>query len=267
MVQVAPSILNSSVTLTKSKKPKLLSTRVIVARCLLMAFSGGLASGLGWLLACWYPHPQPATPWLIQLSDVVVNRAGAKSVSVTPNLVASLTEIQEQQVRAEIAQLEQQLQLLRDRMAQLESQLQLRVNNAPLEQRLVALRQQLQGNSAAKLSQKAAKARKSLKITLPSDVLFVDASPNLAAEAHFVLDSIIDDLQGADGGTIQIGVTANLSQDAVVNQELSLQRAKAMQIYLRDRVHTNYRWVLVGYGQGLSQSALSPQVEIKAQFR
>lgn len=267
MVQVAPSILNSPVTLTKSKKPKLLSTKVILARCLLMVFSGGLASGLGWLLACWYPHPQPTTPWLIQLSNLMVNNVAVRGVSVTPNLVASLTEIQQQQFRAEIAQLEQQLQLLRDRMAQLESQLQLGVSNAPLEQRLVALRQQLQGNSAAQLSQKAAKSRKSLKITLPSDVLFVDASPNLAAEAHFVLDSIIEDLQGADGGTIQIGVTANLSQDSLVNRELSLQRAKAVQIYLRDRTNSNYRWVLVGYGQGLSQTAVSPQVEIKAQFR
>lgn len=92
-----------------------------------------------------------------------------------------------------------------------------------------------------------------LKITLPSDVLFADGQTQLSEATQAILDSVVRDLQNYPGATIYVsGHTDNQVEDTTRNK-VSFQQAKAVQSYLSERLGERYRWVTVGYGSVRSQ--------------
>lgn len=103
--------------------------------------------------------------------------------------------------------------------------------------------------------QAAVPASDTLKITLPSDVLFVNGQTQLNQATRPILDSIIRDLQNYPGATIHISGHTDNQIEAATRNAVSFQQAKAVQSYLAERLGDQYRWVTVGYGSVRSQAA------------
>ncbi|MGP1384115.1 MAG: OmpA family protein [Thainema sp.] len=95
-------------------------------------------------------------------------------------------------------------------------------------------------------------ASDTLKITLPSDVLFANET-QLNQATRPILDSIIRDLQNYPGATIHVSGHTDNQIEAATRKTVSFQQAKAVQSYLAERLGDQYRWVTVGYGSLRSQ--------------
>ena len=102
--------------------------------------------------------------------------------------------------------------------------------------------------------QAAVPASDTLKITLPSDVLFANGQTQLNQANRLILDSIIRDLQNYPGATIHISGHTDNQIEAATRNAVSFQQAKAVQSYLAERLGDQHRWVTVGYGSLRSQA-------------
>lgn len=89
-----------------------------------------------------------------------------------------------------------------------------------------------------------------LKVTLPSDYLFVNDDSTLKSEASAILDEfVVTDLKQHEGETVYIAAYTHQGNDPQFNRELSFQRAKAIEQYLAKSLEGDYRWIVTGYGQ------------------
>lgn len=89
-----------------------------------------------------------------------------------------------------------------------------------------------------------------LKVTLPSDSLFVDDDSTLTSEASAILNEfVVTDLKQYEGGTVYIAAYTHREDDPQFSRELSFRRAKAIEQYLAQTLQGNYRWIVTGYGQ------------------
>lgn len=97
-------------------------------------------------------------------------------------------------------------------------------------------------------------ASDTLKITLPSDVLFANGQTQLSQATQTILDSVVRDLQNYPGTTIHVSGHTDNQIEAATRNTVAFQQAKAVQSYLSERLGEQYRWVTVGYGSVRSQA-------------
>jgi outer membrane protein OmpA-like peptidoglycan-associated protein len=185
-------------------------------------------------------------------------------VPASTNTALQLTPVQKQQAQTELAQLQGQLKTLSDGVAALESQVGISGSDEAIEARLQAIAMELEGvappsansqsvenstaNNAVAVSESISQTDK-LKVTLPSDLLFDRSNSILRSEAGLILDKIVADLRGYPSSTIRIGAYTDINGEAEDNRELSFRRAKAVEQYLARTLGTQYRWLVIGYGE------------------
>lgn len=87
-----------------------------------------------------------------------------------------------------------------------------------------------------------------LKITLPSDVLFSNEPTLLNESARSILNSVVRDLQSYPGATIHVSGHTDNQIDAETRKTISFQQAKAVQSYLASQSGEQHRWITIGYG-------------------
>lgn len=201
------------------------------------------------------------------------NPAALPSPAPNASPTSALTPEQRQQLQTEIDQLQAELATLRDRAATLENQIDANDSNDPnsaaaIEARIQALSQQLSGSSAppsssaipsdtnqapvepaSELAANPLEPVRVIKVTLPSDRLFVGKQSSLNPGAAPLLNSIITDLQSYEGATVRIGAHTDETGEAQENRELSYQQAQAVQQYLANAAKDQFRWVIAGYGE------------------
>lgn len=251
-----------------SRHPWLL---IIIFRLLLLGVGGGVALILGIVLAIFYPNPNPERPLMLKLLEPSEHKTPAAypspSSTVVPastNTALQLTPVQKQQAQTELAQLQGQLKTLSDGVAALESQVGISGSDEAIEARLQAIAMELEGvspasansqsvensaaNPAVAVSESISQTDK-LKVTLPSDLLFDRSNSILRSEAGLILDKIVADLRGYPSSTIRIGAYTDTNGEAEDNRELSFRRAKAVEQYLARTLGTQYRWLVIGYGE------------------
>lgn len=282
---------NSSTTPSPKRNWSLL---VFLFRLLLLLVGGGFAWLLGVLVATFYPAANPEMPFFekaLRRSGDWVDRvkqlpqpSPQPSISpqsntdpATPNPVTNvsplptLTPEQQQQIKAEVAQLQASAQGLGDRLTALETQLGTNRATEPLENRLAILTQQLESASSP-ASPNAAPAFPSptnppaiapvtnainppstnpgdrLTVTLPTDLLFKNSQVSLSQETRRLLDAIATDLRSYPGASVQVAAHTDDAGKPEVVPDLSFQRAQIVQQYLANTLGNDYHWVVVGYG-------------------
>lgn len=183
---------------------------------------------------------------------------------VTPS--PALSDADRQQIQAEIAQLQNELQQLNNRAAALEGRVGAEDAAAPLEQRLQALQRQLDPNAAPLINtlpptespapSLVAPATTTLAngdqlmVTLPSDALFAEDPTILRPETTEILNSIVSDLRQYPGATIQVVGHTDSQGSSGSDRTRSFEQATAVKQYLEGQLGEEYRWVVVGYGNG-----------------
>ncbi len=269
MTQSANSAAKTSPDKSTGRRPWLL---VLIFRLLLLGVGGGLALVLGIILANFYPNPNPEKPLLLKMLERLDKKMPAVSQKNSPTLVAStttspplqLTPVQRQQAQAQLTQLQGQMKQLGEGVANLETQLGSSRPNDVLESRLQAISLQLQGVAAPDPGDSSVEGEPTnqppassesllqgdkLKVTLPSDILFEESNSILRPEAGLILDKIIADLRDYPSSTIRIAAHTDTAREDEENRELSFRRAKSIEQYLARALGTQYRWLVVGYGE------------------
>lgn len=252
---------------------------VFIFRLLLLGVGSSIAWLLGVAIAQFFPAPNPETPLFedfLRRSGALVNSTrrlpqtlqgerilqpvfSPTTVPARPNTTVQLTVEQQQQLQAELVQLQAQVSTLRDRTTALETQLGTSSTAEPLETRLQTLSQQLnpapsgttptgQITPIAGTPGNSVPQARSLAVTLPSDVLFGQSQSQLLPQNQAILDSVITELRSYQRAVIQVAGHTDNSGNAEANRELSFQRAEAVQRYLEGALGGNYHWVAVGYG-------------------
>ncbi|HEY9750141.1 MAG TPA: OmpA family protein [Allocoleopsis sp.] len=264
---------------------------VFLFRLLLLLVGGGFAWLLGVIVAVFYPASNPEVPlfekalrrseaWVDGIKQLprpseqprVSPQSDAAPISPTPAAAVSplptLTPAQQQQIAAEVAQLQASAQNLGDRLTALETQLGTNRATEPLENRLATLTQQLAAASGT-ASPSAAPATPAppaiapvtnaitipgtdpgdrLAVTLPTDLLFKSGQVGLSPETRNLLDTIVADLRNYPGASVQVAGHTDDAGKSESGPELSFQQAQIVQQYLASTLGKDYRWVVVGYG-------------------
>lgn len=246
---------------------------VLIFRLLLLAVGGGVALILGIVCANFFPNLNPEKPLLLKMLDRLDKSASIPSDTSMPMAVSApttptrqLTPVQRQQLTAQLTQLQTQMKTINDSVTTLETQLGTNRTDEPLEARMQSISFQLQGLSPSganatsvgtnSTNQAAAIADSDflfsadkLKVTLPSDVLFEGNNSILRPEAGLLLDKIVTDLRDYPSSTIGIAAHTDTTGELEDNRVLSFRRAKAVEQYLSRALGTEYRWLVVGYGE------------------
>jgi outer membrane protein OmpA-like peptidoglycan-associated protein len=188
------------------------------------------------------------------------SEAAAPVVEATPQATVQATplvldETVQQQVEADLDQLEADLQVLRDRASQIETQLGILPSQEPLAVRLRSLRQRLDPEAemaaiAPSPITVATGENRALRITLPSDLLFAADGESLRPSARAILDSVATDLQAYPDATIRV---AGYPGDAAAappaeQRQQSFAQAQAIAQQLATRLGAGYTWLSLGYG-------------------
>lgn len=245
---------------SNNRQPWLL---VLIFRLLLLGVGGGLALISGIVYANFYPNPQPKQPLLLKVLDRLSSKQPIPPANASPtapenNPQSQLTPEQKQQAQAQLNKLQGKIKQLSSEIAILETQLGNNASNQGLESRLQAIALHIQGispndaqlveNSNGTQSSKASLVQSgSLKVTLPSDILF-DENNSLRPESNLILDKIIADLRDYPASTIRITAHTDDIGETEDNRELSFRRAKAVEQYLAETLGDKYNWLTVGDG-------------------
>ncbi|WP_448563380.1 OmpA family protein [Trichothermofontia sp.] len=171
---------------------------------------------------------------------------------------SELTDAQQQQLQADLSQLQIELDNLTLRTALLEAQLDGQHPSLPLEQRLQRLAQSSTGSQppgGLAASWRALTNPAPFTITLPSDALFTPGERALRSESLSILANISADLRRYPRATVQIAVHTDDLGTSEQNRDLSLQQAQTIADYLGTVLGDQYRWVLLGYGEALPLTA------------
>lgn len=210
------------------------------------------------------PSPQTPDP----SSSSPGSAPPSQTVASNPNPPRSLTAAEQQQVKQTLTRLATDLQDLSDRTTALETQLGQTASNSPVESRLQSLNQQLSSQTDSTTAGNAANPAAdpslnpsswtvdsspntgpTLKVTLPSDLLFEDNQEQLKAEASRILDRIIPDLAKYPSATILIGCHTDNQSEFDISRELTFQQAIAIERRLAQTLGQTHHLVPVGYGQ------------------
>lgn len=227
---------------------------VLIFRLFLLGLGAGLAVCLGFLAAIFYPQKSPSKPLGVKLWENLQQIQQGSSPSnnsnqteAKDNTKSSLSNQDPKLLQAKIEQLEQQIKELEYSAQQLGTA----IDTQSIKLSLQAFEQQLQNtlyqsNSVVTRANASLQAEQ-LKVTLPSDILFVEQSSTLSNNSGNILSSIVTDLLPYRGDTIIVAAHADAPQQQQNNQ-LSFQQAKAVEYYLLNALGDNYRWLVVGYG-------------------
>lgn len=268
MIQSARSADKTTSASLRSQRPWFL---IFIFRVLLLGVGGGLALIAGIVLATFYPRTNPEKPLFLKMATPFEGRTPVVSPHTTPTSIPEptgsslqLTPVQRQQVQAQLTKLQGQLRALSEGVATLEAQLGNSRPNESLEARLQAIALQLEGiqpppeeatsngnNPNATIMAAPSDSfgsTQTLKVTLPSDVLFEGNNSLLRPEAGLILDKIIADLRNYPSSTIRIASHTDSLGEPENNRELSFRRAKAVEQYFARALGDDYRWLVVGYG-------------------
>ncbi|MEO1400062.1 MAG: OmpA family protein [Cyanobacteria bacterium J06635_1] len=194
-----------------------------------------------------------------------------------------LNNLEKQIAQEELTALKQELATLKRRLSDLETTLGRAQSTADFESRLQALETSIKENPeegtpsavtsvqpAPSTNPEAPQANapridplfqvSDLKITLPSDALFIPGEARLLDTAPTILDRILADLSPYSGATFLIGAHTDDRSENEVSRDLSLQQANTLQAYLSDQLSPglasdqasenspSFRWVTLGYG-------------------
>lgn len=85
-------------------------------------------------------------------------------------------------------------------------------------------------------------------IILPSDSLFADSKSRLRAEGVLILNEVAEELAPYSTAQVMIAVHTDNVGEAIDDQQLSLMRARTIQLYLQQKLKSDRRWLIVGYG-------------------
>ncbi len=260
-------------------------------RLLLLLVGGGFAWLGGVVAATFYPAPNPEPPlferalrqssaWVIQIKRLpqswtrprVSPQADTTTVDPSPTVAVSplppLTTAQQQQIEAEVTQLQTTVQSVSDRLSALETQLGTNRAVEPLENRLAILTQQLATASgtappspapiptatpaiapvANAINSPVAYPADRLTVTLPTDLLFRAGQVGFSPETRNLLDSIVGDLRNYPGASVQVAAHTDDAGQPEAIPELAFQRAQMVQQYLASTLGNDYHWVVIGYG-------------------
>ena len=244
---------------SNNRQPWLL---VLIFRLLLLGVGGGLALISGIVYANFHPNPSPEQPLLLKIFDRLSSKQSIPPANATAtptnNPKSQLTPAQKQQAQAQLNKWQGQIKQLGGEIATLETQLGNNVSNQALETRLQAIAFQIQGiapansiessNSTQSPTTTAVAPSGSLKVTLPSDLLFEANDNALRQESNLILDKIIADLRDHPASTIRITAHTDDTGETEDNRELSFRRAKAVEQYLAEALGDKYKWLTVGDG-------------------
>jgi outer membrane protein OmpA-like peptidoglycan-associated protein len=266
-------------------------------RLLLLLVGGGFAWLGGVVVATFYPAPNPEMPlfekalrrsndWVIQMKRLpqpwtqpqVSLQADTTTVEPSPTVAVSplpsLTTAQQQQIEAEVTQLQATVQTVGDRLSALETQLGTNRAAEPVENRLAILTQQLATASGTAPPSAAPTPAPSpaiapvtnalnntgttsipgtypgdrVTVTLPTDLLFKNGQATLGPETRSLLDSIAADLRNYPGASVQVAAHTDDAGKPEAIPEASFQRAQMVQQYLASTLGNAYHWVVIGYG-------------------
>ena len=228
---------------------------VLIFRLFLLGLGASFAIFLGFLGAIFYPRQNPEQPFIVKLwlklppsIRSVGNSGNASPVDGAENPSSSLTEQQKQQLQVQMEQLEAQLQQLEDQAQGLGTTLEETPQGQSIKSRLEALGKQFELPLGENPDSASSTPGENLKVTLPSDILFADDSSTLSKTSNSILNSIVTDLKSHQGQTIVIGAHTDIHPQKDINDQLSFQRAKAIENYLANALGENYRLLAVGYG-------------------
>lgn len=246
------SIDSQAKNTTSKSPPQPFWLWVFIFRLFLLGLGASFAIFLGFLGAIFYPQQNPEQPFIVKLwlklppsIRSVGNPDKGNPVDGAESPRSSLTEQQKQQLQVQMEQLEAQLQQLEDQAQGLGTPLEETPQGQSIKSRLEALGKQFElplGENSASAS------GENIKVTLPSDILFADDSSTLSKTSNSILNSIVTDLKSHQGQTIVIGAHTDIPPQKDINDQLSFQRAKAIENYLSNALGENYRLLAVGYG-------------------
>ena len=211
-------------------------------------------------------QPSPAAETRLEAVPIPVEPA--------PPLVEpppALSDGERQIAQEEIAALEQELQPIKRRLLDLEARLGQAQSTADVESRIAALERRLtaetaeseettsepstpepdpEANAAATAADQTSPLLEvaELRITLPSDALFVPGEARLLNSAPELLQSIFSDIARHPGATVLVGAHTDDRSDPRQSRTLSFQQAVALKAYLTGSLD-GHRWVALGYGQ------------------
>ncbi|MGA9380202.1 MAG: OmpA family protein [Phormidium sp.] len=220
---------------------------VFLFRFLLLVVGGGFAALLGVALASVYPATTPEKPLIAKAPELIPGmdsdrNSNNPNVAFQPDPKAQLTKAQRKQLETELQRWERQLKTTG--------------NNAKLEARIKAIRQQLRVNlaklptaSQLALSTQPLINPDTLSGKIPADVLFEDNQTFLLTEGKPVLDKLIDELQNYPGATVVIGVHTDSVGEPSNNRMLSFRQGEAIAKYLSSTLDKSYTKIPVGYGE------------------
>lgn len=273
------TVIKSAPTVTRTYRRESINRRpwlvILLYQLLLLGIGGSLAWLLGMILVNFYPNRNPEVPLVVKVLEGLKTRTptdASPSPSASPasssaadvakgGVQGGLGQTQRQQLQTQLQQLQAQMKLVRDRTSSIEMALGKSRDKEPVETRLQAISEQLQAPPATPQSQVNANANQvsasspplfqgeSLKVTLPSDVLFKDNYSVMRPQAGLILDKVIADLDKYQKATIRIAVHTDDAGDVQDNRELSFQRARAIDQYISRTLSKQHHSILVGYGE------------------
>lgn len=208
----------------------------------------------------WRPSPPPQT----RIEPIPIPTQPVEPLIPTP---AALNEREQQIAQEEIAALQQEFETIQNRLSDLESRLGQAQSTADVESRLanledrLGLRQPVPASTAPEPTADSPQPMDQsdevshpllevteLKITLPSDALFVLGEARLLTTAPELLDSLFPDLSQHPNATILISSHTDDRLELPQSVTLTFQQANALRAYLTGHL-PDHRWVAIGYGQ------------------
>ncbi|MEM7795401.1 MAG: OmpA family protein [Cyanobacteria bacterium P01_C01_bin.118] len=206
----------------------------------------------------WQPTPPPET----RIEPIPIPTQPVDPLTPPP---AALNNRERQIAEEELAALQQEFETIRQRLFDLESTLGQAQSTESVEARLAHLERRLIPDQSPILAappeslpeptatetlqdQNPLLETAELKITLPSDALFVPGEARLLSTAPDLLNSIFDDLRQHPDATILIGSHTDNHLEPSQSQKLAFQQANALRAYLAGNL-PDHRWITIGYGQ------------------
>ncbi|MFW6359343.1 MAG: hypothetical protein ACOC0N_09065, partial [Chroococcales cyanobacterium] len=200
MIETADSLIPVSSHPPKEVKSSWL--QVFFFRLFLLGIGGTLAAFIGFFLAFIYPNTNVSQPFVVTLWKSLQREPENLSTEENASLLSELTPQTQQQLQTDVQRLQQQYAQLSDRLTEIELQLGTPSPNSSLESRLDRLQQQLSPENLSNLNSGDSQASnasegesETLKVTLPSNILFKDQNTTLEEGANTLLEEFVTDLQ------------------------------------------------------------------------
>jgi outer membrane protein OmpA-like peptidoglycan-associated protein len=215
-------------------------------------------SDQGWSLLQYHAQAVPKTvgKTLGQRLGLLGSAPQGQSTGFAP---LDLSDRERQQLQMELEQLQGQWQALQDQIAQLEQQLAKGDGNpgdgSPDGNQVVSelsLENRID-NLSHRLSPPIShlKQGETLRVTLPTDVLFGDGEVALQPDAALLLNNVVTDLKAHPPSHLSIATHTDNVGDADYNQALSFRRSQAVMTYLQAQSSHDHQWNILGYGESL----------------